>query len=488
MKKSSTESYTNELHEALLSKNQNGFWKCWRSKFESPNVCQQVESSVDPDIITEKFCRHFTQLYTANNVRRAEELRSEYLADRRNYCGFPNTDNTYYDTEMVSKTIFDMKQGKAVDVDGLTVEHLQYSHPIVSVLLSKFFHLIVISRYIPSGFKRSYVVPIPKIKDCRTKAMSCDDFRGIAISPVLSKIFEHCLLKHLQSFIKSEDNQFGFKKGTGCSHAIYTARHIVDRWVSQGLTANLCAIDLSKAFDKVNHHAIFIRLMRSNMPLQILQIIENLFSSCVSCVRWGNSWSVEFTMEFGVRQGSVLSPFLFAMYLDGVASLCKPEQNLYIILYADDILLLAPTVTALQNLLHECEHELYSIDMVINFKKSSCLRIGQRCDAVCANIVSLCGQLIHWEKEMRYLGIYIVMSRSFKCSLTMAKRSFYRGANAILGKIGRRSSEDVILQLVRSKCVPALLYGLEACPKSVNSSLDFVVIRFCMKLFKTSRA
>jgi len=59
----------------------------------------------------------------------------------------------------------------------------------------------------------------------------------------------------------------------------------------------------------------------------------------------------------------------------------------------------------------------------------------------------------------------------------MAKRSFYRAANAILGKVGSRAPEDVILELIRSKCLPALLYGLEACPlrKSDISSLDFVI-------------
>jgi len=61
------------------------------------------------------------------------------------------------------------------------------------------------------------------MKDCRTKAMTCDDFQGIDISPILFKVFEHCLLKQLQSITKSENNKFGFKKGVGCSHAIYTA-------------------------------------------------------------------------------------------------------------------------------------------------------------------------------------------------------------------------------------------------------------------------
>ena len=54
----------------------------------------------------------------------------------------------------------------------------------------------------------------------------------------------------------------------------------------------------------------------------------------------------------------------------------------------DDILLLAPMVTALEKLLHACERELIWLDMLINCKKSFCLRVGQRCDDVCANVVN----------------------------------------------------------------------------------------------------
>jgi len=99
---------------------------------------------------------------------------------------------------------------------------------------------------------------------------------------------------------------------------------------------------------------------------------------------------------------------------------------------------------------------------------------------VSANIASYYGQTIQWDTELKYLGIHIVRSRVFKCSLTAAKRSFYRAANAVFGKIGGRSSEDVILQLMRSRCMHALLYRLEACPlcSSDYNSLDFVVNRF----------
>ena len=75
---------------------------------------------------------------------------------------------------------------------------------------------------------RSYIVPIPKPNDTRSKAMSCNDFRAIAISPVLSKVFEYRILEKLQSVFATEDNQFGFQKKLSCNHAIYTVRNVVD--------------------------------------------------------------------------------------------------------------------------------------------------------------------------------------------------------------------------------------------------------------------
>jgi hypothetical protein len=101
----------------------------------------------------------------------------------------------------------------------------------------------------------SHTVPLPKVKDCRTVAMICDDFRGITISSILSKVFEHCILDRFRNYFSSNDNQFGFKKNLSCSHAIFTINNIVSRFVCGGSTVNLCAVDLSKAFDRINHHA-----------------------------------------------------------------------------------------------------------------------------------------------------------------------------------------------------------------------------------------
>ena len=89
--------------------------------------------------------------------------------------------------------------------------------------------------------------------------------------------------------------------------------------------------------------------------------------------------------------------------------------------------------------------------------------------------------MITWVSEMRYLGVFLVKSRSFKICLDYAKCSFYRAANAIFSKIWRLASEQVTLQLiVVSKCMPMLLYDLQPCTlnKSQLSSRDFTINRF----------
>ena len=105
-----------------------------------------------------------------------------------------------------------------------------------------------------------------------------------------------------------------------------------------------------------------------------------------TCVKWGSCISDFFDLRCGVRQGGVLLPYLFAVYVDdvfervsdsGLACTIK-RYCMTIFMYADDIILLAPSGSALRRLLHVCEDRLNWLNMSVNVNKSACIRIGSR--------------------------------------------------------------------------------------------------------------
>ena len=73
----------------------------------------------------------------------------------------------------------------------------------------------------------------------------------------------------------SSANQFGFKKDVGCSHAIYTLRSTVDYFVNNNSTVNICSLDVSKAFDRINHYRLYTKFMKRSLPFNIVMILFN---------------------------------------------------------------------------------------------------------------------------------------------------------------------------------------------------------------------
>jgi len=108
------------------------------------------------------------------------------------------------------------------------------------------------------------VIPTPK--DFSLRAVRCNDFCGIAISPIISKMFKYCFLKTHDSYLISSNNQFGFKKGLSCRNVIYTVRSIVANMYAKAALST----DLSKTFDKVNHNALYTVIHNYRNPWFLL--------------------------------------------------------------------------------------------------------------------------------------------------------------------------------------------------------------------------
>jgi hypothetical protein len=186
-------------------------------------------------------------------------------------------------------------------------------------------------------------------------------------------------------------------------------------------------------------------------------------------VRWSTAFSYFVCLKAGVRQGGILSPQFFIAYVDKVlVKLTRNNLGCHVhgvfvgaIMYADDLLISAISVCELQKMINLCLVELANLDMIVNVNKTMCIRIGRRCNSKCANIV-LNGQPLRWVSEIRYLGVYIVSNRTFKISLDEARKKFFIACNSILSKVDKNQI-SVILSLIKSFCIPVLLYGVEAC-------------------------
>src|ERR1043165_8627888 len=278
------------------------------------------------------------------------------------------------------------------------------------------------------------------------KVTKFTNFRGITISPIVSKIFELCILYCLRESLVTSDLQFGFKSTLGCNHALYAVRATVDYYVTNNCTVNVCSLDLTKAFDRVNHFALFLKLMDRNIPRRFILLLHNWYNKSFAMVRWNKCLSVKVKLSVGVRQGGVLSPYLFATLVDDIliklrkSSLgCRLRGLMFnAIMYSDDLLLLSASLTDLQAMVDLCYKEFSEVALVINLQKSVCLRVGPAHNSSVSNIM-INNTALEWRSELCFLGVTFFSSKSVKCNLQSVRQKYFRSLNGLFGKIGAYS-------------------------------------------------
>ena len=420
-------------------------------------------------------------------------MKNNFDSRMLNFCGDPIDLKNIFNVELINGIISSMTIGKAAGYDGLMIEHIKYAHPTIILILVKLFNLMIIFSYVPKRFGEGLTIPIPK-QDSLGNFTNLNDYRGITISPVISKIFEHCVLKTFSNYLGSSKQQFGFKRNVGCSQPVFLVRQTVEYFIKNDSTVNICTMDLSKAFDKVNIYGLFVKLIDRNVPACLVKLLKFWYTNSHMCIRWGNAISTFHNLQAGVRQGGVLSPTLFSIYVNDILDkLAKThlgcyikKQCLSILMYADDIIILTNSITDLQKIVNYCTEEFNLLDLSINCKKSACLRIGPRYKKECISITSN-GSAIPWCKEIKYLGVFIAEGKTFRCNFDSNRVKFYRSFNCLYSKIGKSQNPSVILSLLTSYSLPVLLYGLDSVSTSTADMqrLNLAYNRSFMKIFNT---
>ena len=301
---------------------------------------------------------------------------------------------------------------------------------------------------------------VPLVKDKKGDVTSKDNYRPIALTSMLSKVLELIILSKYEWCLDTAPNQFGYKYGLSAETCIFSFKEIVNYYRSLSSNVYVCYLDASKAFDRVNHYHLFSKLISRNMPKLIVRILFVWYQTQLLTIKWCNYNSSSFNVSNGVRQGGILSPWLFNVFIDNLSNtLNKCNVGCYLnnvsfnhIQYADDSVIIAPSPTGLQRLLDICEKFARDNDMIFNSKKTFCMVIKVKpCDNKRIPDVFLNGKVLKWIDVHKYLGVYITCDFIDDRDIIRQRNSLYAKGNALIRKF--KSCTDVVKdQLFQSYC------------------------------------
>ena len=243
-----------------------------------------------------------------------------------------------------------------------------------------------------------------------------------------------------------------------------TVKNVANRYVHCGSPVFSCLLDASKAFDLVRHDILFDRLLQRDLPPLIVSFLLGWYKSQQLCVRWCNTLSESFTVSNGVRQGGVLSPILFTIYMDELLLQLKRDGigchwgHLFAgaFCYADDLILLAPSLSALRIMLCTCEAFAVSHGLKFNGSKTQLIRFGRVPSCDCQATVSFSGTHLNFVNTVAHLGHVLTYDLSDSADITSKTRDMIKKANCVLFSF--TGVDPVILtRLFSSFCLS--LYG-----------------------------
>ena len=200
----------------------------------------------------------------------------------------------------LSTLIARLKRRKADGLDGIVSEYIIYGGDQLCVHLCMLFSSLLAHSFVPNDFCTGIIVSLLKSK--HDDATGLDMYRGITLSAVLSKLFEMVLLHLFEEFLVSDDLQFGFIKNSSCLHALFAFSESVKYFTRNGTKVYSAFLDASKAFDKVLHNGLFVKMLCRNVPICLVLLLRSWYGQLQCTVRWQNNFGECFPVLCGVRQ------------------------------------------------------------------------------------------------------------------------------------------------------------------------------------------
>ena len=204
---------------------------------------------------------------------------------------------------------------------------------------------------------------LPLLKSSLKDPADPGSYRAIAGSSLLLKLFGKVILLIWGGFLATDSLQFGYKPGTSTTQCSWLVQEVVGHYLRNGSHPILTVLDCSKAFDTCKFSIMFAKLLETGLPAIVIRSMMHVYEEQYAWVKWGEAVSMRFPIINGTRQGAVASPALWCVYLDLLIKELREiglgchvgGMYMGVVVYADDVLLMAPNRAAMQVMLNKCE-------------------------------------------------------------------------------------------------------------------------------------
>ena len=428
------------------SADRTNFWKSFgkigvgqskRNKVPLEVILDNGEVSSNLNDVLLKWKRDFSSLFDTNYMPSNGDSCTDNPADS-DWPAF-NENISIFE---IKKALDNANKGKAAGFDGIPTEVLVNDATVL--FLHSLFNVCFETGKVPLIWGKTIINPIPKSSSADPRDPL--SYRGISLASALYKIYSSILNSRLNTWAernnKIVEEQNGFRKSRSTTDQILSLINIIETRKKQKKSTFCAFIDFRKAYDMINREKLWQKLIEAGVGGKMFYAIKSLYTSVTASVRLGAYSTEWFDIKCGLRQGCILSPILFNLYVNDLALYLKSfnigiqlgDEKVCMFLFADDIVLLAENNNDLQFLLDGLNGWCCLNSMSVNETKSNIVHFRPNSFAR-SDYAFTCGNsILNTVDRYKYLGVILHEHLDF----TITAKSVAQSANRALGLLVAR--------------------------------------------------
>ncbi|KAL4221122.1 hypothetical protein ACF0H5_019381 [Mactra antiquata] len=461
------------------------FWKHFKNK-------SKKKSDVG-DISLDEFFKHFSEV--SNDVFKNNNQEADNFASNHDFNNFDINDDSLLNTPItiseITKVVKTLKRYKSCGIDLLINEYFIESMDILSAHLCDIFNAILNSGYFPDTWTEGVIVPLHKRGDKHNVKM----YRGISLVSCLSKLFTTVLNNRIVDFCESNntisDAQFGFRKNRSTVDASYILINLIQQYLNENKRLYCVFVDLKMAYDCIDRNALWLKLYKSGIDGKILRIVKDMYEKIKSCVRCCNTYSEFFEYAVGLRQGEVLSPMLFSLFIEDLelflsdhnSGISLDELVIILLLFADDMVIIGKSPEEINKSLQFLYDYCNTWSLEVNIQKTKGMVFRKRGGLRRNEIFVYNGAHVEIVNDFTYLGTVFNYTGNFSLNQQNLTGKAIKALNVLLTKCKKYMSKPKILcQLLDSFVGSILAYSCEIWGFGKSNEIERIHLKFLKKI------